>query len=230
MALPFHLQKLPPESLDILRYLSKIASATPEAIESGTGLSSRTVGKAIRRLVNYDLIEITGGAYQLTTDGKIAAKQIAEYDATMANAAPDRPRSVPKAQRHLSVVMPRSFSAGRPTDLYFGVNPPSPDGYRLTEAANVELRVSAVGGTLSLNNVSLSIPPDKAATPGKVSLTPDPAGQMVRVRVDAFQTLGLAELEALGGMYFDVRVNQDSGFQDSTLRAVGMDLLLAPPR
>ncbi len=230
MSLPFNLQKLPPEALDVLRYLGKTSSsASSEELEDGTGIAARSIGKAIRRLVNYDYISLgVDGGYQLTTDGKIAVQQIAEYDAATGN-APSVAKQEVKFQRRLTVVMPNSFVAGKPTDLYIGVNPPAVgDSSRLPGAARIELKLSAVGGKLSASNISLDIPPDKAAQPGKLSLTP--TGRMVRVRIDAFQSFEFDSMESLGGMFFDAKVSADPAEKDATRRAVGMDLDLKLPR
>jgi hypothetical protein len=231
MSLPFNLQKLPPEALDVLRYLGNTSAATADDIESGTGIAARTIGKAIRRLVNYDYILLgASGAYQLTTDGTLAVKQLAEYDAAVAAAGglPQK-KETPKVQRRLTVVLPRSLGAGRQTDIYIGVNPPT-DNNKLPGNAHVELKLSAVNGSLSAGNIALEIPPDRAAQPGKVSLTPAQPGRAVRLRVDAFQAFEFDSMEPLGGMYFDIQVSMDSTPKDSSTRAVGMDLLLHPPR
>ncbi len=229
MSLPYNLQKLPPEALDVLRYLGKTPTASADALQMGTRHAPRTIGKAIRRLVNYDYIVLgLDGSYQLTTDGKLAVQQIAEYDA----AGPDtghKRKETQNFQRRLAVVLPRVLPPGRPTDLYIGVNPPNTDS-RLLGAARVELRVSAVGGSLSRSTLSLEIPPDRAAQPGKVSLTPAQPGRAVRVRIDAFQAFEFDSLEPLGGMYFDAQVTSDTARADASTRAVSMDLLLKPPR
>jgi hypothetical protein len=229
MSLPYQLQKLPSEALDVLRYLGKTSAGNLDELAAGMKLAGRTVGKAIRRLVNYDYIALgADGRYQLTTDGKIAVQQIAEHDAASAGGDAGTPQQeTPKVQRRLAVVLPRRVSAGRPADLYIGVNPPAGD-HKLPGPAHVELKVSAVGGSLSAGNVSLEVPPDKAATPRKVSLTAK-AGQKVRVRIDAFQSFEFDSMEPLGGAYFDVPVSSDSA-TDKATRAVSVDLLLRPPR
>lgn len=227
MSLPYHLQRLPPEALSVLRYLESNGSASADDLESKAGLSSRLVGKAIRRLVNFDYIEMVGSTYQLTTDGKLASRDLAQYDAQMGNTS-SKPKqaAMKKIQRHLSVVMPRVFNIGNAADLYIGVNPPGAEDERLPGNVKLELRVSAVGGTLSPANLSIDVPPNKAATPGKVQLTPAEDTQIIRVHVDAFQTVDEDSIEPLGGMYFDVRVSPSNMKQDSTLRAVGIDVWL----
>ena len=231
MSLPFNLQKLPPEALDTLRFMGKVSNAVqPNEIEEGAKLSYRLVGKAIRRLINGDYIQIdiSNGSYQLTTDGKLAVQQLAEFDAAGGAGVKAAPAAI--AQRRLTVVMPQSVVAGRTNDLYIGVNPPIAGQPLLPESANIELKISAVGGTLSTGTVSLAIPPDKAAQPGLVRLTPQQAGKLVRVRIDAFQAFEFDSMESLGGMYFDVHPSEGASTTPAASRAVGMDLALKPPR
>lgn len=226
MSLPFNLQKLPPEALAILRYLQKSNPATNDQLEKGAGISVRLVGKGIRRLVNADYIELSGDSYHLTTEGKDLAQLLIEHEAGNTAGAAPTPKPEIMVQRHISVVMPRSFMPGNAGDLFIGVNPPEAEGERLSEATQLELRISAVGATLSTSNFTLPVPTNKAATPVKINLTPAQDSQMVRVRVDAFQILDEHNLEPLGGIYFDIRVATAYASQDATLRAVGMDVRL----
>ncbi len=230
MSLPYHLKKLPPEALDLLRYLGKASAGNPDELQAGTKLPGRTIGKAIRRLVNYDYIALgADGRYQLTTDGKIAVQQIADHDSAGAGGdASKQTQEAPKVQRRLAVVLPRTLVAGRPADLYIGVNAPAGDN-KLPGPAHVELKVSAVGGSLSSGSISLEVPPDKAAAPRKVSLTAPQPGRKIRVRIDAFQSFEFDSMESLGGVYFDVQVSAGAATENTT-RAVGMDLLLRLPR
>jgi len=233
MPLPFNLQKLPPEALDILRVMGKASGAvTADQMEQDSGLAYRLVGKAIRRLVNFDYIRLNlaNNTYELTTDGQIAVNQLTEYEAALSTDETVVGRTSLVVMRRLTVVMPRTFSAGNPTEIYFGVNPPTGDIPQLPGNVHVMLKVSAVGGTLSGADVTLEIPPDKAAAPGRLALTPAEPGRPVRVRVDAFQAseYDTLNLEPLGGMYFDVQVATQPVPTDATSRAVGMDLAVKP--
>src|SRR5690349_3564095 len=191
MPLPFNLQKLPPEALDVLRMMGKASSpVTADQIEQDSGLTYRLVGKAIRRLVNFDYIKLNlaNNMYELTTDGQIAAKQLAEYELQSSTDDTVVGRASLVVARRLTVVMPRSLVAGQASEIYFGVNPPAAETPQLPGNLHVMLKVSAVGGTLNSADLTLEIPPDKAAAPGRLALTPAVAGKPVRVRVDAFQT------------------------------------------
>jgi len=228
MPLPFNLQRLPSEALDLLRFMGKTpGSISTDYMEEHSGLSARLIGKSIRRLINYDYIIMNvRDEYELTTEGKVAVQELAVHDAGANSDETLRTRPGQVIQRRLTVVIPRSFVVNRPTDMYFGVNPPTPDNPTLADSVQVELRISSVGGKLSGSNVSLEIPPDRAAAPGKLTLTPTQLGKNVRVRVDAFQSVDITTLEPLGGMYFDVTVSTEVEPGDSTSRAVGMDLML----
>jgi hypothetical protein len=228
MPLPFNLQKLPPEALDLLRFMGKFdGAASTDDMEEQSGLSARLIGKSIRRLINYDYIVMNvHGQYELTTDGKVAVQELAVHDAGADSDVTLRTRPGQVIPRRLTVVIPRTFIVNRPTDMYFGVNPPTPENPTMSDSVQIELRISSIGGKLSGSNVSLDVPPDRAAAPGKLSLTPTQLGKMIRVRVDAFQSVDITTLEPLGGMYFDVPVATDADPIDSTSRAVGMDLMI----
>src|SRR5579885_3514450 len=102
MTLPFNLQKLPPEALDTLRYMGKTARPVqPEEIEEGASLSYRLVGKAIRRLINGDYIQIdiSNGSYHLTTDGEEAVKQLVAYDEQSGHSVAPKAAAAPVATR-----------------------------------------------------------------------------------------------------------------------------------
>jgi hypothetical protein len=82
MSLSLDLQKLPPQALDIIRYLATTTQgADVDEIIQGTGLSERAFGKAIRRLVTRYYVQMPSqGYYVLTNNGKEAAEVILEYD------------------------------------------------------------------------------------------------------------------------------------------------------
>ena len=82
MSLPADLQKLPPQALDVLRILDgREGGLDTEAILSGTGLSERAFGKAIRRLVTrYYVAMPRDGVYALTKTGRVAVEEIHAYD------------------------------------------------------------------------------------------------------------------------------------------------------
>lgn len=83
MSLPPDLQKLPPQALDVIRYLStQEGSVHIDAILDKTGLSERSFGKAIRRLVTGYYVDMPEpGCYALSVrKGLPAAEQLRAYD------------------------------------------------------------------------------------------------------------------------------------------------------
>ncbi|HEX3052842.1 MAG TPA: hypothetical protein VHP83_19440 [Aggregatilineaceae bacterium] len=104
MSLPLELQKLPPQALDVIRYLDgKEDGASVDAIMAGTGLSERSVGKAIRRLVTRYYASMPGeGVYLLTRLGRQAADDLRQYDGPQAAAESVPAESMPAPQKVLA--------------------------------------------------------------------------------------------------------------------------------
>lgn len=80
--LPTDLQKLPPKALDVLRFLgTREHGAHTDDIIDGTGFSSRSCRKAIRRLVTRHYLTMPESEYYvLTNNGKDAAQTLRELD------------------------------------------------------------------------------------------------------------------------------------------------------
>jgi len=83
MALPYELTTFPAGALDIIRYLAGQDSyaAFDTEIIAALGLSDRAFGKALRRLVTREYVEMQyDGSYALTETGLEAAEAIAAHD------------------------------------------------------------------------------------------------------------------------------------------------------
>ena len=230
MSLSFNLQRLPPEALSVLRFLGKHSSAiSTHDMESALDLSPRAIGRAIRRLVNYSLIQMDyNGAYQLTGDGRRAYEQIPDHEKNIPERQPvvqDIKPGHTATIRRLTVVLPHNAIGAQPVTLYIGINPASSPP-TLSHQAQVELRLDAIGGMLSATKVSISVPPDRAASPTIVTLTAQPTARKIRVRIDAFQLREDDRVDAVGNMYFDIPVHNQAAADGSTRRAVGTDLTL----
>ncbi|MHB8628005.1 MAG: hypothetical protein ACYDBJ_05895 [Aggregatilineales bacterium] len=228
MSLSFNLQRLPPEALSVLRFLGRQSAAiSTHNMESALDLSPRAIGRAIRRLVNYSLIQMDyNGSYQLTSDGRRAYEQMADQE----KRAPERQSSAAAGvsahvTRRLTIVLPHNAIGAQPVTMYIGVNPASGNPV-LSHHAQVELRLGVIGGTLSTNSVSLDVPPDRAANPTTITVTAQPAVRKVRVRIDAFQIHDVDRADEVGNMYFDIPVHVQAAPEGSTRRAVGTDLIL----
>ena len=73
MEMPYNLQTLPPEAVDILRFYSAsdLDTAHADEIVDGANLSDRGFGKGIRRLVTKSyLVMSSDQVYRLTDAGK----------------------------------------------------------------------------------------------------------------------------------------------------------------
>lgn len=225
MALPFNLQKLPPECLDLIHYMAQRGeAATTIIMESDSGMHPRMIGKAIRRLINGDYLTLDkpSGNYSLTDDGWLAAELIAQHLAEGGNTAGDA--DVPRVQRKLSIIGPRSTVAGLPTLMTIVANPPDSAGSGAP--SEVILRLSATGGSLSASTLTLHIPMDAPSAPMTFNVVPDFNTPGLRIRVDAFQQLDLDRIEPLEAIYFDTPIHAQPETQDRTLRAVGLNMAL----
>jgi hypothetical protein len=226
MELPYDLKILPPQALDVLRYMGTRSDkqATADMLCDDLDLSDRAFGKVIRRLVtrNYDSMD-AAGYYHLTPDGQSAADTIAEVQS-----APALPEADAAASngigRRLVVVVPQVVGVGTPTTVYAGINPPAGAAGQAERPASLVLRLEALNGDIAPDEHTLDVPPDGAAEPVTFTLTSATPGT-ARVRVYAYQLVGSYGVEEAGGMYFDVQVD---AAPSTELQAVGTDLALQP--
>jgi hypothetical protein len=228
MALPFNLQRLPPEAISLLRFLGKRnAPATIRELEAGIPEESpRSILRAIRRLINFSLIQMDiDGAYLLTSDGKRAFQQLLTEEA--AGSSVEAVTVSRKISRRLTVVVPGSIIAGKPVPIFIGIDPPPTGAPLLAQSASVDLKLGAAGATLSTQTASLDVPPDKAASPTRITLMASTAGRIARVQIDAFQAHDIDRLEPAGAMYFDVPVIASAAASPAPPRAVAVELTLS---
>ncbi len=225
--LPYHLKALPPEALDVLRYYGtsnqQVAHAT--AISDAAGLSERTFGKAIRRLVTKGYVRMDGDqAYRLTDDGQEAVEQLAAFDSDSSGALVSDQSPIRRmVSRHMLLVAPRQLKAGAPMEVYLAFNPASAD-QQLSVPAEVVVRVSLLNAQPARHQeVSFRLDNDLAyntfqVTPGDY--------QQIRIRAQAYQ-LGPNpdDIEAIGGMYADLAVTNGASSQ-AGLVAFGSDVSL----
>lgn len=78
MSIPLDLRKLPPQALDLIRYLEgRDEGVDTDTFQEGTGLSVRTFGKMLRRVVTTGYVEMPEqGVYRLTRNGQQAAADL----------------------------------------------------------------------------------------------------------------------------------------------------------
>jgi predicted transcriptional regulator len=226
--LPFHLKALPPEALDVLRYFGTLDSpvAFADEIIDGVGLSERTFGKVIRRLVTKGYLQMDGDqAYRLTDQGHTGVEEVGAYDETAPAAKASRAAVVEvQIQRRLVLVAPQALMADQPTDVHVGFHP-AEDGQTLDEPADVVLRLSVVNGEPNRpKEASLALENDHSystfqITPGKF--------KQARIKVQVFQ-LGPNpdDINVAGGLYVDVNVLASHDAAAEQLVAYGADVTL----
>jgi hypothetical protein len=222
MSLPSQLQKLLPEMLDVLRFLGARETAARTAdIEAGLGMSERVVLKSIRRLINFNLIQFDDvKGYSCTSEGKIAYAALLEIDKAPKDTS--QQASDPKILRRLTAVTPAALIPGQPTAFFIGIDPPNGQ-ISLLEPITLDLKIQALGGTVQPLTASLTIPPDKAAAPARLTVTANVSDKPVRIKVDAYQAFQIAELKVAGRLFFDIPVSQSTA---TGRRAVAADVEL----
>jgi predicted transcriptional regulator len=226
MELPFHLKTLPPEALDVIRFFGTldVPVADVDTIYTGVGLSERSFGKVIRRLVTKGYVQMDGAqTYRLTDQGHRAVEELTSYDET----APDEDSSASKTaaltvKRRLIVALPRTLVAGKAAKVHVGFNPAG-SGQSLPEASDMVLRLSVVNGDPSRpKESSLQLDDDFAQHSFDVT-----AGHYTkaRIKVQVFQ-LGPNpdDIAVAGGMYVDANVAADAKGVDDRLTAYGADV------
>lgn len=231
MELSYQLQTLEPltGALDIIRYFGAHEGLTADAdeIQESVGLSDRSFGKAIKRLVTKGYIQMDGNRiYRLTEQGQRAVEELREYDA----ATPAGERSASSTaeseqlMRRLVMALPRRVTAGQPTHVLVGVNPAT-YGETLDQPVDMLLRLSVINGDLNTSaDVSLELAND--AVQSAYQVTPGAYTQM-RLRLEAFQMDPYSgDITSTGGMYVDVDVTAEDS--PAELTAYGTDISITP--
>lgn len=224
MELPYHLKTLPPDALDVIRYLGTVDDyrAYKDDICENVGLTDRGFGKVIRRLVTKGYTVMDGSqVYRLTEQGQNSADELAAYD----EANPDGESAVPDAAeqvaRRLVLVVPSLVVANQSTHAYVGFHPlPGFD-----ETSDVVARLSAVNGTLdSAQEAHFEL--DDSHAYQSFQVTPGQYERM-RVRVEVYQ-LGPNpdDIVEAGGMYVDLDVTDNPDNGRAPLLAYGADVML----
>jgi hypothetical protein len=207
MELPFHLKALPPEALDVLRYFGNIDMpvAHAEDITEGVGLTDRTFGKVIRRLVTKGYLQMDGDqAYRLSDQGKNAVEELTAYDASGPEAKPKREVVTQEIPRRLVLVLPGNLVADRPAMMHVGFLESASDD-QLEEAADVVARVTVTNGEPARPQ-EIAFQLEDASDHKALTVTPG-RFKCLRIRINVFQ-LGPNpdDITVAGGLYVDVDV------------------------
>lgn len=234
MSLPFELTTFPKGAVEIIRYLALQDSyaAFDDDIMDATGLSDRAYGKAIRRLVTKEYIELQyEGSYALTEIGVEAAEAVAAHDEeTQYEAAMDDDDFVVEEEfieivetlRNVLVVYPRTLGAGQPAYLFLRVVDTPGDALPVPVDVVFELR----GGDVQVmpEQSDTAISETGAAAPVRFEVTPGAAGRYP-VTITALQVTK-AELLPVGEFTLELTAAQDAA-PDSFLQAT-FAMLLQP--
>lgn len=228
MELPFHLKALPPEALDVLRFfgINELPIAHADEITEGVGLSERTFGKVIRRLVTKGYLQMDGDmAYRLSDQGQDAVEELAAYDeaAPSSKVEDDRPVAE-QIKRRLVLVTPQNLVAGQPAQIHVGFNNPA-NNQLLDDTADVVVRLSLLNGEptrpqeahFQLKNQAVQ--QVFTVTPGLF--------KCLRIRAHVFQ-LGPNpdDINVAGGLYIDIDVLPAVNANAANPAAYGADVTL----
>lgn len=225
MPLPFNLEKLPPEMLDVLRFLgARAGSARAAEITDSLQMHERLVLRAIRRLVNYNLIGMdAAGAYVATSEGRRAYQALIEADGLPKPAPVEQPKL--RVNRRLTAVVPGTVVTGQHGAIYIGVDPIEKGVLPLPGPVTVDLKLRALGAQISMTMASLVVPPEAAPAPLRVTFLPNVTDKPIRLIIDAYQAFQIAELAPAGNMYVDIPVSAPD-VPERPKRAVAMTIAL----
>jgi len=200
------LQKLPPQALELLRYLGRnqVDSGDENALAIGADMTRRSIGKAIRRLVtnNYMFMD-DARVYFLTQKGKQAIADLATYDAASPQPAQTGPATI---AYDLCAVIPGQLTPKQPNECQIGLSPDNSEA--VEKDTQILLRFHVTGGQIATRNAVLDLSSSTSMPFTSVKITPQT--DEVRVRVEAFRMMGMDALEEAGGMYFDVTTGADN--------------------
>lgn len=207
MSLPFELTTLPPQALDVLRYMGRTQrdQADTDDIMNGSGLTERSFSKAIKRLVTKNYMTMDAArVYHLTPKGYKAIEDVLAHDEV------EPPSNTPTNENiiryDLCVIVPDAVKSNETNTLMLGLEPEEGEG--IPQHADVILRLEVVGGNVEPNEFVAPVSPDLPVLMAEFQVTPTATLGDIRVRVEAFQTIRMDDIEEIGGMYFDVALDQ----------------------
>lgn len=196
MPLPFELTTLPRYSLEIITYLygcDRFAADDLQIIDA-LGISERGFGKALRRLVTREYVEMQfDGPYALTDKGVEAAEAIKAQQGEELHQAVGGPQGYDPGlavsvtvHRRLIAVFPRAYVAGQPGYFFLKVDAPGPRDDLAPGAADLTVRLQNAC-LIEPAQRDLSVPPDESSPAVRFAVTPPAAGEY-RTSIEVFQT------------------------------------------
>lgn len=220
MTLQHELTTLPKQALQVLDFMSNYAegSADLPTLEDGTGLSERSLGKAVKRLVTRNFLSMDAARfYHLTAKGSQAIELLATGEFDRGNEADN----LETVTYDLCAVVPAQMSSGRATPCRVGIHPA--EGESLDTPAEVYLQISSDNARVNPGSVTIRVSPTQPMQSANISIIAGIEEGQTRIRIEAFQLFEMDEPKDAGGMYFDVNVGSTSNEQ---LRAIHIPILL----
>jgi predicted transcriptional regulator len=223
MDIPYSLQTLPPEAVDILRYYTRLNadSAHSDSIVEGAGLTDRGFGKGIRRLVTKNYVVMSSDqVYRLTDPGRRVIEELKAFEGD----APQKPAKTEArfVRRHLVLVVPRALPAGESVEIALGFEEAADEEY-LNAPANMLIRLAVLNGEpkrpreASFMLTNRQMQQSFEITAGRFTQA------RVRVEICQYRDDG-DDFDFCGGLYVDLPVTLDSMIPPPT--AYGVDVIL----
>jgi predicted transcriptional regulator len=223
MDMPYSLQTLPPEAIDILRYYTRLNadSAHSDSIIEGAGLTDRGFGKGIRRLVTKNYVMMSSDqVYRVTDQGRRVLQELKAFDG-------DAPQKTAKSEarfvrRHLVLVTPNVLPAGEAIEIALGFEEAADEEY-LNAPANMLIRLALVNGEprrpreASFMLTNRRMQQSFEITAGRYTQA------RVRVEICQYRDDG-DDFDFCGGLYVDLPVS--TGNMMPTTAAYGVDVIL----
>ncbi|MEP7293398.1 MAG: hypothetical protein ABI835_16560 [Chloroflexota bacterium] len=222
--MPYSLQTLPPEAVDILRYYAQQGAdlAHTDSIIDGTGLSERGFGKGIRRLVTKNYLAMSNDQVYRLTDG---GRRVIEELKTLGTDLPTTSSARAEARfvrRHLVLVTPNTLTAGQPAEVVLGFEEAA-DEETLNAPASLLFRLSVTNGEPHLPRAAAVTLTNRQMQHKFEISAGNYTTARLRVEVCQYQDDG-DEFDFCGGMYVDLPVSTEA--ESSSLAAYGADIIL----
>lgn len=204
MSLPYELTTIPPQALEVLRFLGRanVDTADADELTAGANLSEKGFSKAIKRLVTKGYLTMgEARTYHLTPKGFKAIEDIQEYDI-------NAPQNIQIAQDSITydlcAVIPSTIAAQQKISIQVGLEP---QGIEIpAQETQLVLRFEVVDGEVSPREAVVAVSSSQSMAHTSVELKPNPNKSQLRFRIEAFQLNDIDGLEVAGGMYIDIPI------------------------
>ena len=222
--MPYSLQTLPPEAVDILRYYAQnnVDLAHTDSIIDGSGLSERGFGKGIRRLVTKNYVGMSSDqVYRLTDAGRRVIEELKASGGDMPTTAAARAEAR-FVRRRLVLVAPSKLTPNQPAEVVLGFEEAN-DDESLNAPANLLFRLSVTNGEPHIPQAASVMLTNRQMQKKFEISAGNYTAARVRIEVCQYQDDG-EEFDFCGGMYVDLPVSAQAG--SAGWAAYGVDVIL----